>query len=241
MAPASRKWPRTILIFILFAVALAGACATAQAYVTEGPSWASGTTVTFQLGLGNAGRTLIDGNTSWNTAASPALDMWDQKIQRAQLVSVSSSAPVLQGDGVNSIVFSSTVFGQSFGSGTLAVTAYRYSSGSRMTEADILFNTAQSWDSYRGALRFGSGGYAIGEIRRVLLHELGHALGLGHPDQSGQSVDAVMNSRISNRETLSTDDIAGGQFLYGAPSTPTPAPSRAPTPTPAPKPFGTAS
>jgi hypothetical protein len=229
VAPASRKRPRTILIFILFAIALAGACATAQAYVTEGPSWASGTTVTFQLGLGNAGRTLSDGNTSWNTAASPALDMWDQKIQRAQLVSVGSSAPVSRGDGVNSIVFSSTVFGQSFGSGTLAVTCYSYS-GSRMTEADILFNTAQSWDSYRGSLQFGSGGWAIGEIRRVLLHELGHALGLGHPDQSGQNVDAVMNSMIGNRETLSNDDIAGGQFLYGAPSTPTPTP----TPTPAP-------
>jgi len=230
-ASASRKRPRTILIFILFAIALAGACATAQAYVTEGPSWASGTTVTFQLGLGNAGRTLSDGNTSWNTAASPALDMWDQKIQRAQLVSVGSSAPVSRGDGVNSIVFSNTVFGNSFGSGTLAVTYYSYS-GSRMTEADILFNTAQSWDSYRGALQFGSGGYAIGAIRRVLLHELGHALGLGHPDQSGQNVDAVMNSMIGNRETLSNDDIAGGQFLYGAPYTLTPTPT--PTPTPAP-------
>jgi len=88
VAPASRKRPRTILIFILFAIAMAGAVATAKAYVTEGPSWASGTTVTFQLGLGNAGGTLSDGNTSWNTAAAPALGMWDQKIQRAQLVSV---------------------------------------------------------------------------------------------------------------------------------------------------------
>src|ERR1700682_2266882 len=76
VAPAPRKRLRTILIFILFAIALTGAFATAQAYVTEGASWASGTTVTFQLGLGNAGRTLIDGNTSWNTAASPAMDMW---------------------------------------------------------------------------------------------------------------------------------------------------------------------
>src|ERR1700676_753410 len=106
VAPASRKWPRTILIFILFAIALAGACATAQAYVTEGPSWASGTTVTLQLGLGNAGRALIDGNTSWNTAAAPALDMWDQTLQRVQFVSVNNpSAPVSSGDGVNSIVF----------------------------------------------------------------------------------------------------------------------------------------
>jgi hypothetical protein len=219
--------------WLVFALLLGLGLSTARAYVTEGPSWSSGTTVTFQLGLGNAGRTLIDGNTSWNTAASPALDMWDQNIQRASLVGVvNASAPVATGDGVNSIVFSSTVFGQSFGSNTLAVTYYRYS-GSRFSEADILFNTAQNWDSYRGAVRF-SGGPAIGEVRRVLLHELGHALGLGHPDQAGQSVAAVMNSMMSNRETLSNDDISGGQSLYGAPtSTPTPTPSATPTPTPA--------
>ena len=118
--------------WLVFALLLGLGLSTARAYVTEGPSWSSGTTVTFQLGLGNAGRTLIDGNTSWNTAASPALDMWDQNIQRASLVGVNNpSAPVNSGDGVNSIVFSSTVFGQSFGSNTLAVTYYRYS-GSRM-------------------------------------------------------------------------------------------------------------
>ena len=94
-----------------------------------------------------------------------------------QLTSNGGAGAVSSGDGVNSIVFSNSVFGQSFGSSTLAVTYYRMS-GSRMVEADVLFNTAQSWDSYRGALRFGSSGRAIGEIRRVLLHELGHAIGL---------------------------------------------------------------
>ena len=209
--------------WLVFVLLLGLGLSTARAYDTEGPSWASGTTVTFQLGLGNAGRTLIDGNTSWNTAASPALDMWDQNIQRVSLAGVNNpSAPVATGDGVNSIVFSSTVFGQSFGSNTLAVTYYRYS-GSRFSEADVLFNTAQNWDSYRGSVRF-SGNRAIGEIRRVLLHELGHAIGLGHPDQAGQNVDAVMNSMMGNRETPSSDDIAGSQSLYGAP-TPTPTPT----------------
>ncbi len=225
-AQARRVRLRGAFSWVVLALLLGLALSTARAYVTSGPTWPSGTTVTFQLGLGNAGRTLIDGNTSWNTAAAPALDMWDQKVQRVALVGVNNpSAPVSTGDGVNSIVFSSTVFGSSFGSSTLAVTYYRYS-GSRFSEADILFNTAQNWDSYRGSVRY-SGGWAVGEIRRVLLHELGHAIGLNHPDQAGQSVDAVMNSIMGNRETLSNDDIAGGQSLYGAP-TPTPTPS--PTP-----------
>jgi hypothetical protein len=183
-------------------------------YSLEGPSWPAGS-VTFQLGLGPAGRTLIDGNTSWNIAASPGFGVWDLSIQRFQLVNVTAAnGSVSSGDGLNSIVFATTVFGQAFGSSTLAVTYYRYS-GSVISEADILFNSNLSFDSYRGPLRFGTDGRAIGEVRRVLIHELGHALGLAHPDQHGQTVDAIMNSLISNRETTSADDITGAQSMYG--------------------------
>ena len=50
-----------------------------------------------------------------------------------------------------------------------------------------------------------------------------------------------MNSVVSNRETLSNDDIAGGQSLYGAPTTPTPTPTptalhQLPTPSATPTP-----
>jgi hypothetical protein len=156
---------------------------------------------------------------------------------------VNGNAPLSSGDGINTIAFSNTIFGQSFGSNTLAVTYYRYSGGT-MREADVLVNTHQSFDSYRGPLRFGSNGFAIADIRRVLIHELGHALGLAHPDQNGQRVDAIMNSVISNRETVSQDDINGAHALYGAPQssaspTPTPVPTPIPTPVPTPVPTPT--
>ncbi len=199
----------------------------ARAYFLEGPKWPNGSVVTFQLGLGSAGRTLIDGNTSWDTAAAPAATAWNNVVLnlRYQTNSGAGSA-VARGDGVNSIVFASTMFGKSFGSSTLAVTYYSYYS-SGIIEADVLFNNRQAFDSYRGPLRYGNGGIAIGDIRRVLIHELGHALGLDHPDQHNQRVDAIMNSRTSDRETVSSDDISGAQFLYGAPTPlPTPTPSR---------------
>ena len=103
-----------------------------------------------------------------------------------------------------------------------------------MIEADILFNKAQSFDSYRGALR--SGSY---DIQRAALHELGHAVGLAHPDQAGQQVSAVMNSVISDLYTLTADDIAGGQSLYGARTSPTPTPTPTPTATPTATPSAT--
>jgi hypothetical protein len=84
-------------------------------------------------------------------------------------------------------------------------------------------------------------GPAIADIRRVFLHEMGHTLGLGHPDTGGQHVTAVMNSIVSNQEVLSADDIAGGQFLYGpaVPPMPTPTPAATPTSTPTATPIAT--
>jgi hypothetical protein len=215
----------------------------ANAYVFEGgsPRWSAGT-VTFVLSLGSSS-SLSDGSPSWDAAAAPALAIWNQYMQSLQLNAVTNdSAPVSNNDGVNSIAFASTFFGSSFGSNTLAITGYYYSGG-RMTEANVLVNNRQSWDSYRGALRY-SGGW---DIRRVLIHELGHALGLDHPDQHGQNVTAVMNSIISNADTAMADDINGIQAIYGARTgggtptpTPTPAPTPRPTATPTPTPNPTA-
>ncbi|HEY6071679.1 MAG TPA: matrixin family metalloprotease [Chthoniobacterales bacterium] len=176
-----------------------------------------------QLSLGNAGHTLSDGNTSWNAAAAPALDSWNAVVGGMQFGKVmDSTAAVSSGDRVNSMAFSATNFGHSFGSGTLAVTTYWFS-GSTMSEADILFNSNQPWDSYRGPLR------SSYDIQRVALHESGHALGLDHSNLS----TAIMYAYINNTDALTSDDINGAQALYGASTgTPTPTPTATPTATP---------
>ena len=50
-------------------------------------------------------------------------------------------------------------------------------------------------------------------IALTLLHELGHVVGLDHPDEHGQHVDAVMNTTNYFRR-LQPDDIAGIRALY---------------------------
>jgi len=110
-------------ILILLAV-FALVARRANGYALEGSSWPAGTIVTFQMGLGSAGRTLIDGNTSWDSAAAPALAAWNNVMARLQYNGNVASPRVSSGDGVNAIVFSDTVFGQRFGSGTLAVTSW---------------------------------------------------------------------------------------------------------------------
>lgn len=184
-----------------------------------------------QMELGPLNQTLQDGSQSWNDAAAPAIDLWNAQMQNVKLATVlDSTKPVSSGDNINSASFSSTIFGDSFGGGVLAVTYYR-TQGSTLTEADIVFNNAQSFDSYRGNLQFNSQGKCVSDIQRVFLHELGHALGLNHPDSAAQQVDAVMNSVVSNLSQLSADDLAGIHFLYGAP-TPSPSPFPSPSPTP---------
>jgi len=227
--PSVRRWLTAGLVFLT--VGLGGS--NVSGYVLTGDSWPAGATVTFQMALGNAGRTLSDGNTSWDTAAAPAAGSWNQNVQRVRLVAPTNpSAPVNQGDGVNTVAFASSFFGTSFGSNTLAITGWSTRNGITV-EADVLFNNRQSFDSYRGALR------SAADIRRVLIHELGHALGLKHPDSAGQHVTAIMNSIVSNIEVPATDDINGAQAIYGAPlssPTPTPTPTPSPTPTPTPTP-----
>jgi hypothetical protein len=215
----------------LLAIALSAVASVANGYVLEGKSWPTGSTVIMQLNLGSAGRTLQDGNTSWDSAVLPVAGMWNQTIQRVQVTTiVNPLVPVVSGDRINAVVFSNSIFGQSFGSGTLAVTYYT-SSGGSMIESDTLFNRAAVFDSYRGPLQFIPHGSAIADIRRVFLHEMGHTLGLGHPDTGGQRVTAVMNSIVSDQEILASDDIAGGQYLYGAGTGPTPTPTPTATPT----------
>jgi matrixin len=203
--------------------ALAAFCITLDAYTFMGSRWPDGT-VTMQLQLGSSG-TLLDGSSSWGVSAEDALATWNRYVSRVQFRVVRDSTAALgSGNSLNNVFFSSTQYGQAFGSSTLAVTLTRYFVSSGQTvEADVVFNTGFSWNSYSGSLRSASSGGTLIDFHRVALHEFGHVLGLDHPDQAGQSVSAIMNSRVSNTDALQSDDVAGAQVLYGgasAPSTP---------------------
>lgn len=221
------------------AAAVLIALSSAKAYILEGPKWAPGSVVVLQLGLGVPSKALQDGSPTWDAAVAPALAQWNDNVGQLQIQAVAGiAAPgARSGDGINSIVWGSTAFGQSFGSSTLAITLYRWSGSNAMTEMDTVFNTAQKFDSYRGPLQFPGPGPALADIRRVFLHEVGHGIGLNHPDSGGQHVDAVMNSITSNTENLTNDDLNGARALYGtavvSTPTPTPAPTATPTPVPA--------
>jgi hypothetical protein len=158
---------------------------------------------------------LIDGSSGWGATFEAALAFWNLYLDRAHFTVVrNSSVSTSDGNRLNNVTFSNTINGRAFGARTLAITLSHWS-GSTMTEADIIFNNRWTWNSYRGNLR-STAGSTIYDFYRVALHESGHVLGLDHPDDYGQVVTAQMNSSISDFDTLSADDVNGGQSIYSS-------------------------
>ncbi len=96
-------------------------------------------------------------------------------------------------------------------SGTiLAHTYYPDPPNAEPIAGDMHFNPAETWNVG-----------ASTDIYTVALHELGHALGLGHTDNPAD----VMYPYYRFGAQLSPNDIAGVQALYGAPGAAVPAPT----------------
>jgi hypothetical protein len=123
------------------------------------------------------------------------------------------------------VVWANDVFGTRFGAQTLALTSrfVRLEVGTAAgtevgtattTEVDVLFNTAQQFNCYRGAPAperpEGS------DLQRVALHAFGHVLGLDHPDQATppHRVAPVMSPVLGATDMLQVDDIQGALRLF---------------------------
>src|SRR2546423_11899893 len=126
------------------------------------------------------------------------------------VVAKGSIVPPRASDGNTAVIMTGGVYGMAFGSNVLAVTLVT-PRNNHLIEADVIFNSSRTWDSYRGPLRSDAM-----DFHRVALHEFGHVVGLDHPDQASpkQTVNAIMNSTISGLDSLAADDINGGHSLY---------------------------
>ena len=188
---------------------------SSNAFETSGNFWESSRAV-FHVGISGSSPT---GGT-WNAAFIRAMNAWSE-VSNFEFIAVNDYLdPCIDrgvdqfGDGATSVDFGADVCGTEFQENTLAVTLTagtclnkECTGGFSITDADIVFNSAESWDIYSGALRLDN----TSEFERVALHELGHALGLNHSTAS----DAIMEAFVSDTNTLQADDIAGIVSIYG--------------------------
>lgn len=184
----------------LVVAALALQMPVASAYVKNSPLWPD-PDMTFRVD--------IPGDTKWNSAFQNAMSQWNSASrfkffsvgQYADPCSDPNESPV-----VNGADFVGTACGDDWGSDVLAITI-TWGNSVRL-QSGIAFNANETWNVYSGP--YG----AIPDFRRVAVHELGHALGLGHEDD----VPAIMGTYIEDIESPTSDDITGVAALYPATS-----------------------
>ncbi len=181
--------------------------------------------------LGSPGTSLINGTQTWDENAFAAANDWNA-VGAIQFTvdngdnfldpcgAQNHQSHICDNTGAlgdNPIFFASTFCGNAFGD-VIELTNNCWDSVSgRMLNAPVFVNANVLWNAYDGPLRF-SNGQPIYDARRVLLHELGHVLGLDHPDAHAQTVQAIMNSRVSNIDRLQADDINGARAIYASAS-----------------------
>lgn len=150
----------------------------------------------------------------FDAAVFSALDAWNAVGTRLQWRAGTGAAdPCDHDDRINSGGWRGALCDNGDFGDVLAVTVRSSQTDAgglfRHVDTDILVNQQPSWDIYDGALRPGTF-----DFRRVLLHELGHAAGLDHPDDAGQNKTAIMNSKTSDFFALQNDDRLGLIWIY---------------------------
>jgi hypothetical protein len=125
-------------------------------------------------------------------------------------------------DGYNTMTFNDP--DGDLGTGTLAANIPVYTSSQsmvtngvtfyRMTDADIVFNDGISYGTNAEAASPSCWSSPVTDIEGVATHEIGHLLGLDHPDVQDATMYYAIGQCDPSSVTLEISDINGVTFIY---------------------------
>lgn len=195
---------KTILSLAITTIILVASAEPALAYVLLSPRrrWSS-TPVTVRVyNVGNS--SISDGSGGVNAVVS-AIRAW------GIISSSTTSSAAVRGSAPATIMLNTN--GGLCTGGCLAATLTGYytsqAGDDRIYDADVYTNTAHQY--YSSGEPLCSGEY---DINGIMVHEVGHVIGIGHSNVSGATMYPSVSSCNAANRTLESDDNAAKNDLY---------------------------
>ncbi len=193
-----------ILSLVICTIIVAATAQPALAYVLLSPRrrWATTPITVRTYNVGNS--SITDGSGGVNATVN-AIKTW------GIISSSSTSSAAVRGSAPATIMLNTN--GGICTGGCLAATLTGYyttqSGDDRINDADVYTNTAHQFYSSGE-----SGCSAEYDINGIMVHEVGHVIGIGHSNVSGATMYPSVSACNANNRTLEADDRAARDNLY---------------------------
>ncbi|HEX7155291.1 MAG TPA: matrixin family metalloprotease [Thermoanaerobaculia bacterium] len=173
----------------------------ADAYVLLSPTRRWGT-VPVPVRVYTTGNSTINDSDRGVTAVVGAVRAW------AVVGSATTSSAAVRGSAPATIMLNTN--GNICTGSCLAATLTGYYSGSTIRDADVYTNTRYSFTSSRET----DGCSSEFDINGIMVHEVGHVIGIGHSNVAGATMYPTVSSCNIGPRSLEADDLAAMNFLY---------------------------
>jgi uncharacterized protein (TIGR03437 family) len=157
------------------------------------------------------GAAIISTGSSPTAAILAALERWNSITGTALHFDTPTPVQTASGvtDGNSVITFADTPSNRSMSAGAVAITRLISDSSGKFTDTDIVFNPRFEFSTTLQADTF--------DIEGTLVHELGHAIGMGHAGSASSTLFATTALGSADLRTLVTDDVAYARGIYPSP------------------------